>query len=95
MGTASHDQSAISESHIRVKTRLVSTPPASRMKVAARRMWSAWAGSPASRSATYASTDVERSAGPPWKVAHDPSGRWCPRIHVAVLRIASAASRPR
>ena len=58
---------------MRVKTRVRSTPPRSRTISAARRMWSARSASPASRSATYASTVVERSGGPPKNVAQLPS----------------------
>ena len=65
---------------MRVKTRLRSTPPASRTKAAARLMCAAAAGSPARRSAAQASTVVERSPGPPKYVAHEPSGRCFERI---------------
>ena len=48
---------------MRVKTRVRSTPPRSRTSSAALRMCAASGESPASRSATYASTVVDRSRG--------------------------------
>ncbi len=52
-------------SQIRVKTRASAMPPWERTQWAARVMCGASGLSPASRSATYASTVVERSGGPP------------------------------
>ena len=55
-------------------------------------MCGASGGSPASRSATYASTVVDRSPGPPWKVAQVPSSRCCERIQrAASLGLAGVA----
>ena len=51
-GMSSHDHSPNSASHMRVNTRVRSNPPDSRTNWAARRMWAASGGSPASRSAT-------------------------------------------
>ena len=58
---------------MRVKTRVRSTPPSARIVSTARRMCAASEPSPTSRSATYASTVVERSAGPSKNVAQLPS----------------------
>ena len=52
-------------SHILVKTRVAVSPPLPVIQPAAVFMCSASTGSPASRSATYASTVVDRSPGPP------------------------------
>jgi hypothetical protein len=80
---------------MRVKTRVRSMPPASRTKAAASRMCAASGGSPTSRSATYASTVVERSPGPPWKVAHVPSWRCLERIQRAVAFRCGSVRIPR
>ena len=48
-----------------VNTRAFSTPPAATTYPRAATMWGASAGSPASLSAAYASTVVERLAGAP------------------------------
>ena len=54
-----------SASHILVKTRVEVSPPWPVIHSAAAFMCSASTVSPASRSATYASTVVDRSPGPP------------------------------
>ncbi len=64
-GTCSHDQRPKSDSQIFVNTRDRSIPPWSRTYSRAFRMWSASVGSPASRSAAYASIVAEWSGGPP------------------------------
>ncbi len=52
-------------------------------------------GSPARRSAKYASTVVERSPGPPWKFVHVPSARCWERIHAAERSVPGAVRIPR
>ena len=64
-GTSSQDQRPDSASQIRVKTRVAVTPPLPLIHSAARAMCGARGSSPARRSATYASTVVDRSPGPP------------------------------
>ncbi len=64
-GSASQDHRPNRASQIRVNTRLRSTPPCAWTHTAARAMCDASTGSPASRSATHASTVVDRSPGPP------------------------------
>ena len=64
-GQSSQDHKPKSDSHIRVNTRLDSTPPLARTNSAAARRCGSSSSSPASRSATHASTVVDRSAGPP------------------------------
>ena len=63
-GRSRHDQSPNSAIQMRVNTRDRSNPPASRANSDALTMCPASGGSPASRSATYASMVVERSGGP-------------------------------
>ncbi len=73
-GRSSQRHHPNSASQIRVKTLVLATPPCARTHSAARTMWGASGWSPASLSATtYPSTVVERSPGPPWKVAQAPS----------------------
>ena len=64
-GRSSHDHRPDRASQIRVNTRLASTPPCSRIQSRASFMCGASGSSPASFSARYASTVVDRSAGPP------------------------------
>src|SRR5581483_8824806 len=64
-GTSRHDQSPNRDNQIFVNTRARSSPPSASTYSRASRMWRAWGGSPASRSAAYASIVVEWSGGPP------------------------------
>src|SRR5262245_7710989 len=94
-GTSSHDHRPKSENQILVKTRVRSRPPASRMYSRARVMCSALGGSPASLSAAYDSTVVERSAGAPQKLPQVPSSRCFERIHFADISVCSSVRMPR
>src|SRR5918995_2909299 len=94
-GRSSHDHWPTTASQIRVKTRVASIPPCWRMKRRAPARWGASAGAPASRSATYASTVVDRSPGPPWKFAHVPSSRWRRRIQPAAASAVGRSRMPR
>ena len=65
-GRSSQDHRPDRASQILVKTRVAVTPPWPVIQPAARRhVLGASGSSPASRSATYASTVVDRSPGPP------------------------------
>jgi hypothetical protein len=64
-GSSSHDHRPLSASHILVNTLVAVSPPLAVIHPAAVVMCGASAGSPASLSATYASTVVDRSPGPP------------------------------
>ena len=94
-GISSQDHSPLNASHMCVKTRARSRPPASRTKTAAFSMCAASGGSPARRSAVYASTVVDRSAGPPVNVAHVPSSRCWARIQRAVASVIDSVRMPR
>ena len=94
-GTHSHGQAPNSASHRWVNTRAFSRPPARRTNAAAAAMCAASGPSPARRSATYASTVVDTSPGPPRKFAHEPSSRWLARIHRADRSVVSASRIPR
>ena len=94
-GRSSQSQAPSMASQIRVKTRLAATPPSARIHAAAACMWSAAAGSPARRRATYASMVVDRSPGPPKKVAQVPSGLWLDRIHRAAGAVDEGSRTPR
>ena len=92
----SHDQSAEQrQPHPREDAASARRRPRRGRARGARRMCAASAGSPASRSATYASTVVERSAGPPKNVAHVPSSRCFERIQRRRSRVGSSVEDAR
>ena len=64
-GRSSHDHRPDSASQILVKTRVAVSPPRPVIQPAAASCARRPGWSPASRSATYASTVVDRSPGPP------------------------------
>ncbi len=94
-GSSSQDHRPSMANQTRVNTRVRSSPPAPWMYRAAVRIQAASAGSPASRSAAYASTVVDRSGGPPKNVAQLPSARCLDRIQRAVCSVSTGSLMPR
>ena len=74
---------------MRVNTRVAGMPPRSLIHAAVSAMCPASGASPASRSATYASTVVDRSASPPAKFDQVPSARRCDLIQRAAASVSS------
>src|SRR5262245_10468945 len=94
-GSSSQDHRPDKASQILVKTRVAVTPPWLVIQSAARFMCAASGSSPASLSATYASTVVDRSPGRPEKLAQVPSSRCCERIQTAVSSASVLVRMPR